>query len=120
MNTRHARLLVSSLSSGILAWLLLRRRAAPLRTLPELVEEPIALPVGGIRVGPGSPQEGGEGTEGRMIRKVGENRRISVDGKLYGPLSPELVGQQVEVEERNSQLVVWSGPLEVGTFERQI
>ena len=119
MNKRHARLLVSGLSSGLLAWLLLRRRTATSQALPELVDEPIALPVGGMRVEPGSPQAGGEGTQGRMIRKVGQNRRISVDGKLYGPLSPELVGQQVEVEERDSQIVVWSGPVEVGSFERQ-
>ena len=119
MNKRHVRLLVSGLSSGILAWLLLRRRTPGFQALPELMEERIALPVGGMRVGPGSPQEGGEGTQGRMLRKVGQNRRISVDGKLYGPLSPELVGQQVEIEERDSQLVVWSGAVEVGSFERQ-
>jgi hypothetical protein len=42
-----------------------------------------------------------------------------VYGKLYGPLAPELIGQQVEVEERDGRFVVWANGTEVNDFERQ-
>jgi hypothetical protein len=56
---------------------------------------------------------------GRLLRKVGRNQMISVGGKLYGPLDAGLIGRQVEVENRDAQVVVWSEQHEVGRFERQ-
>lgn len=58
-------------------------------------------------------------TTDRLLRKVGQNRMISVNGKLYGPLESSLVGLQVEVENRDATIVVWSGQHEVGRFEQQ-
>jgi hypothetical protein len=120
MNTRQIRGLIAVLSSGLLAWLVLRRRTALLQQLPDFVEEYIVLPMGDlVRDGRGNRLETNDGAPGRMTRKVGRNRRISVGGKLYGPLQQEYVGQQVEVEERDDRIVVFSGTNEVGSFERQ-
>jgi hypothetical protein len=120
MNARQLRGLIAALSSGLLAWLLLRRRTALLQQLPDFVEEYIVLPMGDlVRDGRGNRLEMNDGTQGRLTRKVGRNRRISVGGKLYGPLEQEFVGQQVEVEERDDRIVVFAGNNEVGSFERQ-
>ncbi len=120
MNERQARLLLAAISAGLLVWLLMRRRAGLLQELPGIVEERIVLPMGGfMREGLGAGAAGEQPFEERMTRKVGRNRKISVGGKLYGPLDPELVGQQVEVEEQQGRLVVFSGPDEIGSFERQ-
>ena len=120
MNERQARLLLAAVSGGILGWLLLRRRAGLLQELPGIVEERIVLPMGDLmREAGGGRPEAEAAFEERMTRKVGRNRKISVRGKLYGPIEPELVGRQVEVEEQGSRLVVFSGPDEIGSFERQ-
>ncbi len=120
MNTRQARWLVVVVSSGLLVWLLVRRRAALLPQLPDLVDEHIVLPMSDLmRDSPVGGRTSGDGAPERMTRKVGRNRKISVGGKLYGPLEPELIGQQVEVAERGGRLVVYWGTDEVGSFERQ-
>ena len=121
MNRRQVRRLIAAVSSAVLAWSFLRRRLALFQTLPEFVEERIELPIGG-RSDLAEPEDNPEEDQingQRMTRKVGRNRKISVGGKLYGPLDQALIGQQVEVEERNGRIVVWSGPAEVGSFEQQ-
>ncbi len=117
----RSRWLIVALSSAVLVWWFVRRRTAVFRTLPEFVEERIVLPMGGlVRPASGSRQESNEVPAGRMTRKVGRNLRISVGGKLYGPLDQELVGQQVEVEERDGRIVVWSGSTKVASFDQQL
>ena len=119
MNGRHSRLLIAALSSGVLGWFALRRTAF-VRQLPEVVEERIVLPLGDfVRETTGGGQDNGATGQARMMRKVGRNRKISVGGKLYGPLAQELVGQSVEVEERDARIVVFAEGDEVGSFERQ-
>ena len=120
MNGRQLRWLIAATSSGVLAWSFLRRRVAPFQTLPDFVEDRIVLPMGGRgRPELATDEEEVDVAGQRMTRKVGRNRRISVGGKLYGPLDQALVGQQVEVEERDGRIVAWYGSAEVGSFEQQ-
>lgn len=118
MNGRQSRRVIAALSGGVLAWFILRRTAL-LRQVPDVVGQRIVLPFGDLLRDAAGRDEAEQGASGRMTRKVGRNRKISVGGKLYGPLAPELVGQSVEIEDRNGQLVVFSGQDEVGAFERQ-
>ena len=120
MNNRESRLWIAALSSAVLLLLVLRRRSTILQSLPEFVEEQIVLPISGLlRDGVSGRDEGAESGEERMTRKVGRNRKISVHGKLYGPLDPQYIGRQVEVEERDGQVVVYSESVEIGSFEQE-
>jgi hypothetical protein len=120
MNRPEARWLIVALSSALVAWFLIRRRETLIQTVPEFVEERIVLPMGDLmRENFGTRPPDQVSSSERMTRKVGRNRKISVYGKLYGPLDHDLIGQQVEVEEREGTFVVWSGSQEVGTFARQ-
>ena len=118
MNQRQIRWLIIALSSAILAGVLARRRMALVQQLPEFVEERIVLPLGD-RVRETVTPESSGAVAGRVTRKVGRNRKISVGGKLYGPLEADLVGQQVVVDEREDRIVTFAGKNEVGNFERQ-
>lgn len=121
MNRRDPRWLFVALSSALVAWFLVRRREALLQAVPEFVEERIVLPMGNLaRDSFGTEQLDSASTSERMTRKVGRNRKISVYGKLYGPLDHDLIGQQVEVEERDERFIVRAGAQEVGDFERQL
>jgi len=120
MNQRTARALIAALSGGTLVWLLQRHRSNVFGHLPGLVEETIVLPMGDfIRDARSSRPDAAAALEERMTRKVGRNRKISVGGKLYGPLDAALVGEQVEVEERDGRIVVWSHGAETAAFELQ-
>ena len=119
MNPRATRRLIAAISSAILSLVLLRRRGAALRRVPEFVEARIVLPMGNrVREGLAGRQEE-DADETSMTRKVGRNRKISVRGQLYGPLPQELAGQQVEVEERDGKIIVRSEGNEVGSFEQR-
>jgi hypothetical protein len=112
--------LLAAVGSALVALLLLRRRETLVQRAPDFVEERIVLPMGDlVRESLGSRPEAETEAQERLTRKVGRNRKISVYGKLYGPLEPDLVGQQVEVEERDGRFIVWAGGAEVGDFERQ-
>ncbi len=120
MNQRNVRALIAAVSGGTLVWLLQRHRSNVFGRLPGLVEESIVLPVGDFMRDARAPRpEAAPVAAERMTRKVGRNRKISVGGKLYGPLDAELVGEQVEVEERDGRIVVWSQGAETATFELQ-
>lgn len=111
--------LLAAVGSALVALLLLRRRETLVQSVADTVEERIVLPIGDfVREGPGNQSEESSDAQERLTRKVGRNRKISVYGKLYGPLEPELIGQQVEVEERDGRFIVWAGGAEVGDFER--
>ncbi len=119
MTRRQARLMIAMISSILLLWVVQRRRSM-LQRLPELVEERIVLPVGDfVRDARAARQEPEGETSDRMARKVGRNRKISVGGKLYGPLDSALIGEQVEVEEHDGQLLIWAHGAEVARFEVQ-
>jgi hypothetical protein len=112
--------LLAAVGSVVVAWVMIRRREMVPSTIPELEEDRIVLSMGNfVREGFDSRGEDGSAAQERLTRKVGRNRKISVYGKLYGPLEPELIGQQVEVEERDDRFIVWAGEAEVGNFERQ-
>ena len=113
--------LIAAVGSALVALLMLRRRDTLIQSVPDFVEERIVLPMGDfVREGFGSrADDASPEPQERLTRKVGRNRKISVYGKLYGPLESELIGQQVEVEERDGRLIVWAGGAEVGDFERQ-
>lgn len=111
--------LLAAVGSALVA-LLLRRRETLVQSISGNEEQQIVLPMGDfVREGLSNRTEGSAEAQERLTRKVGRNRKISVYGKLYGPLEPELVGQQVEVEERDGRFIVWIGGAEVGDFERQ-
>ena len=112
--------LIAAIGSALAAWVMLRRRDALLESVRESVQERVVLPMGDfVREGFSSRSEVSATTNGRLTRKVGRNRKISVYGKLYGPLEPELIGQQVEVEERDGRFIVWADGAEAGDFERE-
>ena len=112
--------LLAAVGSAVVALLVLRRRDTLLQNVPDFVEERIVLPMGDfVREGLGNRPDASAEPQERLTRKVGRNRKISVYGKLYGPLEVDLIGQQVEVEERDDRLIVWAGGAEVGDFERQ-
>jgi len=107
------------LSGGLLAWIAVRRRQALLGALPapvqESIQERIVLPF--TAFSELQPDDAAEDTStGGMTRKVGSNRRISVHGKLYGPLDSAYIGQQVDVVEADGSLLVSSGGEPIGTF----
>ncbi len=120
MNEQKGRQIIAAISGTVLLWLLIgRRRAALLGSLPEIVEDRIVLPMGGwMRENLATPKTDEAGSN-RMTRKVGRNRKISVRGTLYGPVEQRLIGEQVEVEERDNTIVVWFDNVEVGQFEQQ-
>src|SRR5688500_12532908 len=118
MNHRQIRWLILALRSAVLVGVLARRRMALVQQLPAFVEERIVLPLGD-RVRETVTPEISDAMAGGVTRKVGRNRKISVGGKLYGPLEADLVGEQVDVEEREGRIVVFAGQNEVGNFERQ-
>ncbi len=120
MNQRNVRALIAALSGGTLVWLLGRHRANGFGRLPGIVEERLVLPVGDFMCDARASRPEAAPVPGeRMTRKVGRNRKISVGGKLYGPLDAALVGEQVEVEERDGRIVVWTRGAETATFELQ-
>ena len=120
MNQRQVRAVIAGLSGGTLVWLFQRRRSTVFGQLPKLWEERIVLPVGDFMRDARGPRPDVVPVSGeRMTRKVGRNRKISVGGKLYGPLEPELVGEQVEVEERDGRIVVRVNGAETASFQLQ-
>ncbi len=118
MKPRQIRWLVAAASGAALAWIAIRRRQEIMQALPtsvqDTIQERIVLPFSSL--GAEQAAIGQETPSDAMTRKVGTNRRISVHGKLYGPLDSELVGLQVEVLERDGQLVVSHDGQEVGSF----
>lgn len=120
MNEQKSRQMLAAISGTILVLLVIvRRRAALLANLPDIVEDRIVLPMGDWMRENRAATRGEEPTAGRMTRKVGRNRKISVGGKLYGPVEQQLVGEQVEVEERDGKVIVWFRNAEAGQFEAQ-
>ncbi|MBA3947846.1 MAG: hypothetical protein H0X37_25245 [Herpetosiphonaceae bacterium] len=119
MNSRQVRWIVAMLSGGVVAWFAVRRRQELLSALPssvqDSIQERIVLPFTAF----GDPPPNDPLTEavpGSMTRKVGRNRRISVHGKLYGPLDGEYIGQQVDVVETDGAIVVSLDGQQLGTF----
>jgi hypothetical protein len=119
MNEQRSRQLIVAISGTLILWIVIIRRRAAVLDLPGIVEDRIVLPMGDWmrenRIASRTTEPNGD----RKTRKVGRNRKISVDGKLYGPVEPALVGKQVEVEQRDGNVVVWFDNAEVGQFEQQ-
>lgn len=117
MRARQFRWVIVAVSAGLVAWFAVRRRQELLTALPpalqEQIQERIVLPfasfTGDQPMEPALP-------ENQMQRKVGSNRRISVHGKLYGPLDAEYIGQQVDVLEADETLTVSVDGTTIGTF----
>lgn len=120
MNNRQVRWLITAFSSAVIAWVVIRRRQELLDALPEAmqdsIQERIILPLSNLHFREEAPTAPDAPQSDTMTRKVGNNRRISVHGKLYGPLDAELVGQQVEVAEVDGQLIVSHEGREISTF----
>ncbi len=119
MNSRQVRWLVAMLSGGVLAWFAVRRRQELLSALPasvqDSIQERIVLPFTAFGDAQANDSLAETLPEG-MTRKVGRNRRISVHGKLYGPLDGEYIGQQVDVVETDGSIIVSLDGKSIGTF----
>ncbi|GAC1539211.1 MAG: hypothetical protein NVS2B7_10820 [Herpetosiphon sp.] len=112
MNARTVRFLIAAVSGAWLALVAVRRRLVPLDRRSPAVEA-ITIPVAGAQDSDQTPPFLPPGV---MNRKVGTNRRISVNGTLYGPLPPEYVGQQVQVRASSAELTVSAAGTVIETF----
>lgn len=140
MNAHHFRWLLLALAGALLGYVVVQRRKQLAAALPEpLVQqaERIVIPwtalerkldelrSGDAEVATGDEEaaepEDGEEPEGdeTQRRKVSRRHRISYQNKQYGPLPESLVGQYVEVEERDGELYILHNGTPVANFTLQ-
>ncbi len=139
MTGRQLRWLLLVAASGLVSFVLVRRRQQLAAALPQpLLQqaehfeipwptlEP-ADPSGNGATDSGQAAEAGDQadapedeTEGDALRrKVSSGARISFRGRRYGPLPEALVGQYVDVETRADQLFVLHEGAPIATFTLQ-
>lgn len=137
MTQQQFRWLLLAIASGLLTFVVVRRRRQLAAALPQPIidqAERFVIPWTALErnksanaaaqtVEEESPDEqNGEeeqSDDGVMRRKVSSGYRISFNGKRYGPLPEHLVGEYVEVEERDGQLFVLHEGQPIANFELQ-
>ncbi len=140
MTSRQLRWLFTALASGLVTFVLVRRRQQLAAGLPQpLLEqaEHIVIPWPGLeRRGAraeismdeapteeadddGVTMDDTAGDSDSLRRKVSRGSRISFRGKRYGPLPESFVGQYVDVETRADQLFVLHDGIPIATFTLQ-
>jgi hypothetical protein len=138
MTQQQFRWLLLAIASGLLTFVVIRRRQQLAAALPQPIidqAERFVIPWTALernkpadtsatqRVGDESSEDQSEEEEqsddGVARRKVSSTYRISFSGKRYGPLPEHLVGEYVEVEERDSQLFVLHEGQPIANFELQ-
>ncbi|HEX6292648.1 MAG TPA: hypothetical protein VFZ66_25920 [Herpetosiphonaceae bacterium] len=139
MTQQQFRWLLLALASGLLAFVIVRRRQQLAAALPQPIidqAERFVIPWSALeRSKPGAAadadrggqdeavdEQGGEEEHdegGVMRRKVSSTHRISFGGKRYGPLPEHLVGEYVEVETRDGNLFVLHQGTPIANFELQ-
>ncbi len=139
MNTHHFRWLLLALAGALLGYVVAQRRKQLAAALPEPIvqqAERIVIPWttlerkldelwSGDAEAPAGDEaaeaEDGEEAEGEETqrRKVSRRYRISYQNKQYGPLPESLVGQYVEVEERDGELYILHNGTPIANFTLQ-
>lgn len=140
MTSQQLRWLLTALASGLVTFVLVRRRQQLASALPQPLlqhAERIVLPWPGhdrkeaaVEASSDEAQtdemdedttslDDGAGDADSMRRKVSRGSRISFRGKRYGPLPESFVGQYVDVETRDDQLFVLHEGTPIANFTLQ-
>jgi hypothetical protein len=138
MTQQQFRWLLLAIASGLLTFVVVRRRQQLAAALPQPFidqAERFVIPWTALERNKSAnasaeqpaedestEEQNGEeepSADGVMRRKVSSGYRISFNGKRYGPLPEHLVGEYVEVEERDGQLFVLHAGQPIANFELQ-
>lgn len=140
MTSRQLRWLLAALASGLVTFVVVRRRQQLASALPQPLlqqAERIVIPwpgsdrraaVAEISADEAQADEADDENTGlddnvadadSMRRKVSSGSRISFRGKRYGPLPESFVGQYVDVETRDDQLFVLHEGTPIANFTLQ-
>ena len=136
MTSTQWRWMLLTIASGLIAFVIVRRRSQLAAALPQpLIQqaERFVIPWSTLdrwRTGAAEAaqpdDETGDGSgetdeqdSDSLRRKVSSTNRISFQGKRYGPLPEALTGQYVEVETRDNTLFVLHEGTPVANFELQ-
>ena len=140
MTSRQLRWLLTAVASGLVAFVVVRRRQQLASALPQPLlqqaerivipwpgheREELALDVSTDEVPADEAEDEGTsldetaGDADSTRRKVSRGSRISFRGKRYGPLPESFVGQYVDVETRDDQLFVLHEGTPIATFTLQ-
>lgn len=136
MTSTQWRWLLLTIASGLVGFVIVRRRSQLAAALPQpLIQqaERFVIPwstldrwrSGAAELAQADDESGDEPSEtdeqdsDSMRRKVSSTNRISFQGKRYGPLPEALIGQYVEVETRDNTLFVLHEGTPVANFELQ-
>lgn len=133
MTGQQLRWLLLALASGLVTFVVIRRRQQIAAAIPQpIVEqaERFVIPWTTLERRPEKDAEqepdaasGGDEDEAESSestrRKVSAGARISFGGKRYGPLPESLVGQYVEVETRDGKLFLLHNGTPVANFALQ-
>lgn len=139
MTQQQFRWLLLAIASGLLTFVVIRRRQQLAAALPQpLIDqaERFVIPWTALERNKTARTSAAQSTEdesaedqsdeeeqaddGVAQRKVSSTYRISFSGKRYGPLPEHLVGEYVEVEERDGQLFVLHEGQPIANFELQM
>jgi hypothetical protein len=137
MTQQQFRWLLMAVASGLLTFVVVRRRQQLAAALPQpLIEqaERFVIPWTTLERNKAASsaeqsaqeeaadEQNGEEEQddgGVLRRKVSSTHRISFGGKRYGPLPEHLVGEYVQVEERDRTLFVLHEGQPIANFELQ-
>lgn len=138
MTSKQWRWLLLTVASGLVAFVIVRRRSQLAAALPQpLIQQaerfvipwstldrsrPAADDAETIQADDEATDAAGENDEhdgDSPRRKVSSTNRISFLGKRYGPLPDSLIGQYVEVETRDDTLFVLHEGTPIANFELQ-
>lgn len=136
MTSTQRRWLLLTIASGLITFVVVRRRSQLAAALPQpLIQqaERFVIPWSTLdrwRTGGTEPtladDETGDGSSetdeqdsDSLRRKVSSTNRISFQGKRYGPLPEALIGKYVEVETRDNTLFVLHEGTPVANFDLQ-
>jgi hypothetical protein len=134
MTGKQWRWLLLTVASGLVAFVIVRRRTQLAAALPQpLIQqaERFVIPWSTLdrsrsdeaapaddETGDGASENDEQDAESPR-RKVSSTNRISFLGKRYGPLPDSLIGQYVEVETRDNTLFVLHEGTPIANFELQ-
>ena len=137
MTSKQWRWLLLTVASGLITFVIVRRRSQLAGALPQpLIQhaERFVIPWSALdRFRPAheadavvaddeigdAATESDEQDSDSLRRKVSSTNRISFQGKRYGPLPDALIGQYVEVETRDNTLFVLHEGTPIANFELQ-
>lgn len=137
MTSRELRWLLLALGSGLLTFVVIRRRqqiadvlpqpfmeqaerfVIPWTSLERRTQSASADAAEAVSTGEQADELEDQDNDESMQRKVSSSYRISFRGKRYGPLPESLVGTYVEVETRDGTLFVLHEGTPIANFKLQ-